>query len=150
MLLTRSLLASISIVVASAAAAAVPNADQPQCYPGVYMIVARGTSEPPGEGTSQQVADKVVAQIPGSASVPLDYPAAPTFAYFASLSQGAITLINEIIQYVDACGESARIALIGFSQGGQVITTALAGPTSPLPIDPNYGKHGTYKLNLLW
>ena len=48
---------------------------QTTCYSGVYVIVGRGSTEDPGEGKPGEVADAVVAQIPNSASVAVDYPA---------------------------------------------------------------------------
>ncbi|ATY58965.1 acetyl xylan esterase [Cordyceps militaris] len=139
--------------LAGLAAAAAPT-EQPRaaCAAGVYMLVARGTNEDAGEGVSAQVSALVAARVPGSASVAVDYPAtalkhrrrsvvARVF-YPASVSQGISDAKKKIQDYVAQCGDGSRIALIGFSQGGNVMTDLLAGGLlQPAPLDAKYLKN---------
>ena len=118
----------LSLGLAGLAAAAPVQQRQTTCYSGVYMIVARGSDEDPGEGKPGAVADLVAAQIPDSASVAVVYPASIVDpVYPDSVSDGITNAISLVQDYVNACGSSSRIALIGYSQGGNVMTDALAG-----------------------
>lgn len=124
-------------------AAAAPLAPRVTCYSGVYMIVARGTTEDPGEGKPQQVSDLVEAAIPGSFSVAVDYPAtALDPPYPVSVGDGITDTINKIHEYVDACGSDSRIVLIGYSQGGNVMTDVLAGGVAkPDVLEAEYAQY---------
>jgi len=134
--------AEAGVAVASAAPLA---ARQTTCYSGVYMIVARGSDEDPGEGKPGEVATAVAAQIPGSGSVAVDYPASIIDPiYPSSVSDGIKDTINKIHAYVDACGSASRIVLIGYSQGGNVVTDTLAGGVDkPAPIATSYSQYIT-------
>ena len=47
--------------------------------------------------------------------------------------------INKIEAYVDNCGSDSQIALIGYSQGGNVMTDVLAGGVDkPAPLSDQY------------
>ncbi|KAK0391672.1 hypothetical protein NLU13_1171 [Sarocladium strictum] len=117
-----------STALLSSVALAAPVARQVTCYSGVYMIVARGSDEDPGEGKPGMVADLVTAAIPDSGSVAVDYPASIADPlYPESVTDGINDAIAKINAYVDACGAGAKIVLIGFSQGGNVMTNVLAG-----------------------
>ena len=135
-------LALASLVLAGMVGAA-PLQPRQTCYSGVYMIVGRGSDEAAGEGEPGVVATAVAAAIPDSGSVAVDYPASifdPP--YFDSVSDGITDTINKIESYVNACGASSRIALIGYSQGGNVMTDVLAGGVDkPTPISPSYAKY---------
>jgi acetylxylan esterase len=116
------------------------------CYSGVYMIVGRGTDEDPGEGKPGAVADAVAAQIPNSASVAVDYPASAIDPpYPTSVTDGINNAISLVEDYVNACGSSSRIVLIGFSQGGNVMTDMLAGGVDkPTPLSTDYTQYSTF------
>lgn len=137
----RFIIASLLLSSLSTAAPIQPR--QTTCYSGVYMIVARGSEEDAGEGKPGAVADAVAAQIPDSASVAVDYPASIADPiYPASVSDGITDTINKIQAYADACGPASKIVLIGFSQGGNVMTDVLAGGVDkPNPIDPSYAQY---------
>lgn len=112
------------------------------CVSGLYMIVARGTGEATGEGKPAQVADLVAARVPNSVSVAVDYPATALkkrALYPASVTDGINDTKQKIEDYVAACGDGSRIALIGFSQGGNVMTDLLAGGVlKPAPLSEKY------------
>ncbi|KAF1736570.1 Acetylxylan esterase 2 [Beauveria bassiana] len=134
------------------------NTNKPTCAPGVYLIVARGTGEAVGKGKPGQVADLVAKRVPGSFSVAVDYPAtaikrrsssvssvSSVFSralYPFSVARGINDTKKKIQDYVAQCGTSSKIALVGFSQGGNVMTDLLAGGVlKPAPLDPRYYKN---------
>ncbi|KAJ8123664.1 hypothetical protein ONZ43_g438 [Nemania bipapillata] len=111
------------------------------CVSGLYMIAARGSEEDPGEGPLSQVTSLVKTLVPGSTDVAVDYPAAifSDGTYPVSVYEGIDDAIDKIEAYVSACGPSSKIALLGFSQGGNVMTDALAGGVlKPSPIGSQY------------
>ncbi|KAJ3577841.1 hypothetical protein NPX13_g2724 [Xylaria arbuscula] len=111
------------------------------CVSGFYMLAARGSNEDPGEGPLVQITDAVKALVPDSTSVAIDYPAAiyDDGTYPVSVYQGIDDTIEKIQDYVAACGASSRIVLLGYSQGGNVMTDALAGGVlKPDPITEDY------------
>lgn len=101
-----------------------------KCYAGAYMLVARGSLEAVGRGKVGAVADAIAERVPNSASVAIDYPAGllgnGTF-YPLSVYQGIMDTHSKIQSYAKACGPKSKIVLIGYSQGGNVITDSLAG-----------------------
>lgn len=128
-------------LVALASAAPLTLAPRVTCYSGVYVIGARGTSEEAGFGATASVVNGVLAAIPNSGSVALDYPAEwldPL--YPSSVTDGINALISLVHTYADNC--SGKIVLVGFSQGGNVITDALAGGVlKPDPLTASYVNH---------
>ena len=138
-------LALAALAVAGIAHSAPPQARATTCYSGLYMIVACGTNES-GEGRSAAVADAVAAQIPDSGSVAVDYPASVVNPpYPESVADGVTDAVSKIEAYVSACAATSRIALIGFSQGGNVLTDVLAGGTDkPPPINSTIAQHSRF------
>lgn len=62
--------------------------------------------------------------------------------YTTSVGEGIDNLKSQITSYADACGDEARIVLLGYSQGGNVVSSALAaGLVRPVPLDPRYKKY---------
>ena len=98
-------------------------ADAPKCAL-VHMIVARGSSEPPGYGASISLSTAVQAALPGTTSEALDYPA--RMPYQDSMANGTATLKAVIARHVANCPDS-KVVLIGYSQGGAVSLDALCG-----------------------
>ncbi|KAL8415341.1 hypothetical protein RB596_006080 [Gaeumannomyces avenae] len=113
---------------ATAAGAAITTSS---CSTGVKMIVARGSKEPAGFGDIQSVVDAVKAQIPNSSADPVDYPALldTQEIYAASVIQGTSTMRQMVQNYAAKCPKS-KIALIGYSQGAQVVGDVLCGLSS--------------------
>lgn len=94
------------------------------------MIVARGSTEAVGLGRIGVVAGNVSELVPGSSVDAVVYPA--TFdAYFASEGTGVLAMTAMINEYTAACPES-KIALIGYSQGGQVAMDVVCGTSETL------------------
>lgn len=118
------------------------------CY-SLYMIVARGSDEPQGEGAPGQVADMIQSQVANSASVAVVYPAtidSNGTAYPQSVSDGITDTINLIESYVSRCGSNSQIALLGYSQGGNVMTDVLAGGVDkPAPLAEQYRQNSKFK-----
>lgn len=129
---TLTMLPALPILagLAAVASAAPITTRQQTCYSGLYMIVARGSNEAAGEGKPGQVADMIAAQVADSASIAVDYPATIIGngpAYPESVVDGINDTKTKIQDYVNACGSASRIVLLGYSQGGNVMTDVLAG-----------------------
>ncbi|KAH7017477.1 cutinase-domain-containing protein [Ilyonectria destructans] len=97
------------------------------CVQGLYMIVARGTGEKEGSGITGSLAEDIADRIDDSAVEPLDYPAAfsdPDYLY--SERDGVDIMQDMITSYHDACPDG-KMAVFGYSQGGQVTSDAFCG-----------------------
>jgi hypothetical protein len=104
--------ASLLALSTGAGAAIVGRRDG--CATGLHIIAARGTGEAAGPGVIGTVANAVLAVVPGSTIVGLDYPA--TFRdYPQSEADGVDALQAAVSQYVASCSDG-RIALLGYSQ----------------------------------
>jgi acetylxylan esterase len=134
-----SLLTLVLAAVASAAPVALDS--RVTCYSGVYVIGVRGTDEAAGYGSVASVVSSVLADIPDSTGVALDYPASYLDPlYPISVTDGINTLISLVESYADSC--SGDIVLVGFSQGANIITDALAGGVDkPTPLTASYIDH---------
>jgi acetylxylan esterase len=117
---------------------------QTTCYSGVYVIGARGSEEDPGYGSVASVVSGVLAAIPDSGGIALDYPASVVYPFYEdSVSDGINTMIRLIQSYVDSC--SGKIVLVGFSQGGNVVTDTLAGGfNKPTPLSVHYASYSKF------
>ncbi|KAI0391749.1 carbohydrate esterase family 5 protein [Xylariaceae sp. FL0594] len=114
------------------------------CVSGLYMIAARGSTQDPGEGSIAQVTTLVKALVPGSVSVAVDYPATifDDGTYPASVTKGIKDTISKVHEYVDTCGASSKVVLLGYSQGGNIMTDALAGGVlKPDPLTSAYTQY---------
>jgi acetylxylan esterase len=95
------------------------------CATGIHMIVARGSAELPGEGRMGVVAGNVSLTIPGSTTATVNYPA--RFSNYAgSEGDGTAQFTLMIAAYVKLC-PNTKIALMGYSQGGQALMDAICG-----------------------
>jgi hypothetical protein len=84
------------------------------CATGIHMIVARASTEAPGEGIIGAVATMVKNAVPGSDSEAVVYPATLT-SYTSSEASGVAAMTALIQAYVARC-PSSKIALLGYSQ----------------------------------
>lgn len=127
-----------------ATAAAAGSSNNLTCATGLYLLCGRPSGAPaisPDPATEPNnttgvgfVATKIAAQIPGSIVAGIQYPATdPTpngqlnlTAYELSDNIGAKATIDQVTAYHAACPDT-KIALIGFSQGAQIISDALCG-----------------------
>ena len=137
-----SLLASAALLTN---AAPVTKRQATTCASGVNIIHARGSTESQETDETLSVVSRLLAAIPGSIETDVDYPAAiisEDSFYSTSVADGVDDLKDKIKGYADACGDEARIVLLGYSQGGNVISTALSGGfVRPIPLDPRYKKY---------
>lgn len=95
------------------------------CNTGIHMIASRGSLEPAGAGLIGLVANNVSDKISGSVVVPLEYPATIS-NYSTSEAAGVEALTDLLTSYIALC-PSAKIALLGYSQGAQVTADTLCG-----------------------
>jgi dienelactone hydrolase len=111
---------------------------------GLYILVARGSGQDEGEGSVGVVADAIEARVPDSLSDAVMYPA--TFNnYFESVDEGVTNAKSKIRAYVDQCGSASRIALVGYSQGGHVMTDTMAGGSlTQGPLEDEYAQYGQF------
>jgi acetylxylan esterase len=89
--------------------------------------VARGSLEAPGYGLIGPVVPKILSSIPGSDSDALTYPAKLN-PYVPSEASGVEAMHSAIVSYESRC-PSSKIALLGYSQGAQVVGDVLCGTT---------------------
>ena len=109
----------------------------------LHMIVARGSTESQGEGSIGAITAQIQNLVSGSSSEGVIYPATLE-DYQSSESQCTVAMIQAITNYSRACPVS-KIALLGYSQGAQVIGDALGGGSfdnSQPPIDMNLTRNG--------
>lgn len=91
----------------------------------LHMIVARASQESPGEGIIGAVATQVQSLIPGSDSEAVVYPA--TLANYVASESAGITGMQHLIASYEARCPNSKIALLGYSQGAQVVGDVLCG-----------------------
>lgn len=82
---------------------------------GVHMIVARATSNQPGEGIIGQVATQIQSAISVSDSEAVSYPAS-LYNYQSSESQGVAAMTQLVESYVASCPDT-KIVLLGVFTG---------------------------------
>ncbi|KAL9058017.1 MAG: hypothetical protein Q9162_002009 [Coniocarpon cinnabarinum] len=115
---------------------------QNTCAP-LHIIAARGSTEDPGAGpTLQPLITQIEQQIADADDVALDYPASLVDPIYGdSVHQGVENLGDLLDQVRSDCPQS-KVALLGYSQGAQVILDTLCGtseigflPTAPYTSD---------------
>ena len=92
----------------------------------VILVIARGTSEPAGRGRLGTLASSIDASTSASvATYSVSYPATAAFpAYWDSVTAGEKSLRSLLGSLHSGC-PSATFALLGYSQGAQVIGNVL-------------------------
>ncbi|KAM5381709.1 hypothetical protein ACJZ2D_002929 [Fusarium nematophilum] len=114
-------------VLPAALFAASALAQDVKCADGLYMVVARGTNEDKGSGSIGVVAEDVADRIDGSIILPLDYPATLQDPdYLESESDGVDAMQEALTKYHESCPDG-KIAVLGYSQGGQVASDSFCG-----------------------
>lgn len=123
----------------SSAATAAPTSNT-TCAESFYILIARGSGEaivPPGafkypdySGLAAEAAVQVQSQIPGVVIGGVVYPAVLNLTslppYAASEANGTTAVAAEVAAYTKKC-PGVKIALMGYSQGAQVVQDALCG-----------------------
>ena len=107
-----------------------------ECPKGIHIIGVRGTLEKPGFGALQVVVDQVLAKVPGSDSVAIDYPASGItigadgtpiynfFQYKASEAEGLLKFSAELEDFTQRCPDTG-IVVMGYSQVSMIYETCL-------------------------
>ena len=115
-------LAVVAFAVPAAHAAAPPASG---CA-AVNLIVARASTEAPGEGTTQSLATQIVNSSTQTVSQEaVVYPATLT-NYTSSESQGVTNAEQELTTAVNNCPNQKEV-LLGYSQGAEVSMDVIAG-----------------------
>ncbi|KAK7705449.1 hypothetical protein SLS57_010103, partial [Botryosphaeria dothidea] len=135
-----SLLLSLSTVGSTS-----PVGPRAACASGLHIIAARASGEAAGPGMIGAVAQDIIARVPGSDLESVVYPASINNVqdYANSEHQGTLALTQLIQTYLAAC-PSAKIALLGYSQGAEVVGDVLCGTSSDIspktaPLATQYG-----------
>ncbi|TVY54615.1 Acetylxylan esterase, partial [Lachnellula suecica] len=126
--LPTKLFAAIKAGNPTASGNSTASAANTTCATGVHMIVARASTESPGQGIIGAVATQVQQAVPGSDSEAVDYPATLT-NYTASEASGVAGMQKLIQDYAARCPNS-KMALLGYSQGAQVAADVMCGTSS--------------------
>ncbi|KAJ5808153.1 hypothetical protein N7474_009422 [Penicillium riverlandense] len=126
----RGFLALVGLLAATTAA------ENSICADGLYMIAARGSTEPAearkgyfpaNSGSAGYVAQLIADKISGSKIAGVKYPATlKNPPYVQSEDDGAATMLQMAKEYHTSCPNS-KMALIGYSQGAQVVSDVLCG-----------------------
>ena len=122
------------------------------CVDGLFMLVARGTSEEAGPGITGVIAERIADRIDDSAIVAVDYPATITDPiYTVSVNNGTDLILAAVKSYAESCPDG-KLAVFGYSQGAQITENAFCGASGgedggeseALPKDVVDG-HGMYR-----
>jgi hypothetical protein len=134
MLTAPRLTAALALLMGSLAVASLTPLDvdkrQSATCAAVHLFVARGTTEPPGDGLIGSLAQLVLGANPGATEESIDYPATSDPIYLPSVTIGIEAVTEQVTSYVSACPNSTLV-LMGYSQGAQIILDALCGSGSP-------------------
>jgi acetylxylan esterase len=125
-------LSLVALAAPAASAANLPAAALPAAAPpaggcaAVNLIVARASTEAPGEGVTQSLATQIVNSSTQTVSQEaVVYPATLT-NYASSESQGVTNAEQELTTAVQNCPNQKQV-LLGYSQGAEVSMDVVAG-----------------------
>jgi len=142
-LITCALIASLAQAISMGGDAL---EDRQESCAQIHLLVARGSTEPPGDGQLGSLAARIIRAHQGATQEAIDYPALLN-PYSTSVRAGTAAVLNQLTAYVRRCPNS-MVVLLGYSQGAQIIGDALcggdaagAGPVTP-PMDRNISDHG--------
>lgn len=124
------------ILFATLATAAGSLEARTQCYDGVYVILARGTSETQGQSMVEGTVSAIKGNISESGSNEVVYPASTGSTFASSVGTGITNAQLQISEYAASC-PNGKMVIMGYSQGALVMSAALAGTNySGLSFDP--------------
>jgi hypothetical protein len=127
---------TIALASLVATGLAIDSCQDAPCTTGVHIIVARASTEDPGQGILTNLVIDIFDTIPGSDSVAVDYPATLP-DYPESEAKGVVAMNQMIIDYAEECPES-KIVLMGYSQGAHVTGDVLCGSDNNDPLSSEY------------
>lgn len=94
--------------------------------PNVHVFGARETTTPQGFGSAGTVVNMIVAANTGATKEEIVYPAAGGNNYSSSVRAGVLAVTNQVSTFATKCPQ-ARIVLVGYSQGAQIMDDAMCG-----------------------
>lgn len=100
----------------------------------VHIIIDRATNEEPSQGVIGTLATLVSERIPGTTVEWVDYPAV-LFPYDQSTDAGSRMTKEAVRSYADNC-PAAKLILMGYSQGAQVVGDVLVGGGGAIGLGP--------------
>jgi acetylxylan esterase len=107
-----------------------------QSCPSVQIFGARETTVSPGYGSAGQLVNMIKSAWPGATSDAITYPACGGQSscggvqYGDSARQGTAAVASAVNSFNQRC-PSAKIVLVGYSQGGQIMDNAFCGGPDP-------------------
>ncbi|KAF9533322.1 acetyl xylan esterase II precursor [Crepidotus variabilis] len=122
--------AAFTFAVIQAAAAEVKF--EKRACPSIHVFGARETTVPPGYGSGGYVVNLILNSHPGSTAEAIDYPACGGqvscggISYSDSVIKGTATVAGQINAFNTQCPD-AKLVLVGYSQGGQIMDNAFCG-----------------------
>ncbi|KAF4472034.1 acetylxylan esterase 2 [Fusarium albosuccineum] len=101
-----------------------------ECADGLFMVVARGTTEEKGTGVTGNITDDIADRINGSIVHPLDYPATLLNPFYTKSEKEGVENMQQVLtNYHESCPDG-KTAVLGYSQGAQVAGDAICGSDS--------------------
>ncbi|EMF09156.1 carbohydrate esterase family 5 protein [Sphaerulina musiva SO2202] len=124
---TSALTVAAGLAIASSSAIE----DRASC-PDIHIFGARESTVSAGYGSAKTFIDLINGAYPGSTSEAIVYPAAggTNAAYASSVQNGTQSIANQINSFNEKC-PSARLVVIGYSQGAHIGDNALCGGGDP-------------------
>ncbi|KAB8360645.1 hypothetical protein FH972_024383 [Carpinus fangiana] len=142
----------IAALAAGASASPIEVAKRDFQCGGPLIVAARGSGEQPGEGVQSQVVGMVKGAVPNwsGSDFGLDYPAVINDGsnYGPSVVAGIQNLNGVVTGFVDQCGEGSKVVLLGYSQGGQVVSSLLGGGSGQPALAAKYTPHSKFHFML--
>jgi acetylxylan esterase len=125
-----ALVAGGSLAVEATPALAVASSNSPCAT--VNLIVARASTEAPGDGAIGALAEEIQKGVKATVSQQaVNYPAALT-PYEPSVTAGDSAIKSQLESEVSKC-PSQKIVLLGYSQGAQIVGDVLGGGGGNVP-----------------
>jgi acetylxylan esterase len=107
-----------------------------QSCPGIHIFGARETTVAPGYGSAGALVDRIKSSNSGATSEAISYPACGGQSscggaqYGDSARQGTSAVASAVNNFNQRC-PNAKIVLVGYSQGGQIMDNAFCGGGDP-------------------
>ncbi|KAJ5126572.1 hypothetical protein N7448_007351 [Penicillium atrosanguineum] len=112
------------------------DAEKRQNCPSIHIFGARETTASAGYGSSSTVVNEVLSAYSGSTAEAIVYPACGgqsscgSISYSSSVTEGIQAVASAVNSFNSQCPQ-AKIVLVGYSQGGEIMDAALCGGGVP-------------------